>query len=295
MYAVLMKRLSIIAVAALGLLLWACGGKGGEAPERMSLMEASKQELATALEERDQLLALVRDISTGMNQIKHLESSVELKSSGCNDTPLQSAQLLSQIADVQRLLKERRERLAELEAKFQESALFSDDLQSTIELLRNQIEGQSSEIEALRKQLLSAHAHIESLNSEVDSLSTTVAAVSQELDSAQAESLRLENELNACFYVVAGKSQLKREKIIETGFLRKARLMKGDFNSKFFTVADKRRLQTLELGSGKFKVLTNHPDGSYEIASAAGGVKTLVIISPERFWSLTNYLVVQAD
>lgn len=69
-------------------LLVACGGKPQQ-PEPPSLMEASRQELATALGERDELLSMVKEISSTMNRIKHLENVVSLAPAQSGETPRQ--------------------------------------------------------------------------------------------------------------------------------------------------------------------------------------------------------------
>lgn len=287
-----MKHLVII-TAMLAILLSACGNKE-QAKEQLSLMEASKQELATALEERDQLLGLVKEITTSMDQIKHLENIMTITGIQSVENPAQRAQLLSDMAVVKETLQNRREKLAELEARLQKSSLYTEELKSTVEALRNQIDTQTEDIESLRAQLSQANEQISSLNNEVDSLNSTVTIVSKNLDEAQAASTRLENELNTCYYVVAQKSQLKEHNIIETGFLRKSKLLKGDFDKGFFVIGDKRNLSTIDLRSNKVRIYTNHPEDSYEIHEVNKN-KTLTITNPEKFWSLTNYLVVQID
>lgn len=275
------------------MLISSCSNKE-QANGQQSLMEASKQELAAALEERDQLLAIVKEITVSMDQIKHLERIMAVAGSQSLEKPDQRAQLLSDMAAVKEALKQRRNRLVELENRLQESSLYTDDLKSTIEALRNQIDGQSLEIEGFREQLLKANEHINTLNKEVDSLNTTVENVNNSLDEAQATSARLENELNTCYYVVATKSQLKEHHIIETGFLRKSKLLKGDFDNGFFTTGDKRKMDTLDLRSNKVKIFTNHPEDSYIIEEVDKN-KILTITNHEKFWSLSNYLVVQIE
>ena len=56
-----MKTRQIIIPAALAIALFSCNS--GNEKEQQSLPEISKQELATALNERDQLLALVKEVS----------------------------------------------------------------------------------------------------------------------------------------------------------------------------------------------------------------------------------------
>lgn len=59
-------------------------------------------------------------------------------------------------------------------------------------------------------------------------------------------------------------------------------------------IGDKRNLRTINLVSKKAKIHTNHPADSYEF-SDSGGRKMLLIVDPDKFWSLTNYLVIQTD
>ena len=94
--------------------------------------------------------------------------------------------------------------------------------------------------------------------------------------------------------MAASSKELKEHKILETGFLRKSKLLKGNFDQSFFTTADKRTLTVLNLHSKKAKVLTNPPSGSYEIIDN-NGQKALRILNPDSFWALSNYLVIEID
>lgn len=288
-----MNALNATIATALLSMLFACTDKPQE-QEQNSLMEASKQELTTALEERDQLLALVRDISLGMRQIKQLENIMTIAATHPNENADQRTQILSDIARIRQVVQKRREQLLALDAKLQKSALYNDELKETIQVLREQIDGQASEIESLRRQLYDATEQIDDLNDQMDSLTTTVLTVAGERDAALESSLQFENELNTCYYIAADKNQLKQHNIIESGFLRKTKLMKGDFDKNVFVAGDKRTLRQITLDTQKIKILTNHPETSYEIINS-DGKKVLKITNPQQFWSLTNYLVIQED
>ncbi len=287
-----MKHL-IVTIITLSALFSACTGKQ-DPTEQISLMEASRQELATALEERDQLLCLVKEISVSMDQIRHLENIMTVSGTHAKENPSQRTRILSDISSLKRTLKQRREQLAQLETRLEESSLYTDELKSTVKILYNQIDTQTREIENLRGQLTMANARIDSLNNAVDLLNTTVATINDNLDMANAASIRLEDELNTCYYIVTSKSELKKHQILETGFLRKSKLLKGDFDKGFFVIGDKRNMHTIELNSDKARVHTNHPEDSYAIRKE-NNKKILVILDPEKFWSLTNYLVIQTD
>lgn len=70
--------------------------------------------------------------------------------------------------------------------------------------------------------------------------------------------------------------------------------MKGDFDKGYFVISDKRVLDTLALGTPKARILTTHPEASYELIQEKGSA-VIRIKDPDRFWSLTNYLVIQKD
>ena len=66
--------------------------------EQQSLAEVTKQELATALNERDQLLSLVKEVSAGLNEIKQLENIMTIAANKQYETPGQKNRILADIA-----------------------------------------------------------------------------------------------------------------------------------------------------------------------------------------------------
>ncbi|MDO4932862.1 MAG: hypothetical protein Q4E63_09525 [Prevotellaceae bacterium] len=287
-----MKTRSIILSAVISSVLFSC--TGNKEKEQQSLAEVSKQELATALNERDQLLSLVKEISTGLEQIKQLENIMTVSAGHPERNANQKTQILADISSLKERTQQRKKKLESLENKLQHSTINNKELRETIEALQVQIDSQIEEIESLKQQLTAANEHIGALNNKVDSLNTTVTTVTGERNAAREASIKLENDLNTCYYVIETKQGLKSHNIIETGFLRKTKLMKSDFDKGCFVISDKRTLDALPLNASKVKVLTNHPEKSYELVDK-NGQKTIKITNPEQFWSLTNYLVVQKN
>ncbi len=274
--------------------LTACdSGKSKKAEEEV-LAQATREELATAVADRDQLLSLVNEINQGMDQIKQLENILTVSNNIPGETTTQREQIQSDIAAIQKALQDRREKLAELENKLANSNQNNNTLRKTITSLRAQIDSQTAEIASLRDNLGQAKERIGQLDAVVDSLNTTVSSVTDERNIAQEESVNLANELNTCYYAIGSKAELKDRHIIETGFLRKTKLLKGDFDQTFFTTADKRTLSRIALHSKKAEIMTNQPEGSYVIDDD-NGQKILVITNPDAFWSLSNYLVIKID
>lgn len=241
-------------------------------------------------------MELMADIADGMTQIKEMQDIVSVQNLS-GETPDRKKQLRDDIVLIQQSIDKRKQRLAELEKRLKQSTNYNANMQKTIANLKQQLDDQQKTINSLTDQLAAAHIQIQNLNQSVDSLNTVNKTVTKEKEAAVQESKQLTNEvnnLNHCYYVIGSKKELKDHKIIETGFLRKTKILEGDFEMAYFTKADRRTLSEIPLHSKKAQVMTNHPKDSYEIVDH-GNVKTLHILNADKFWEKSNFLVVKVD
>ncbi len=287
-----MKKILVAPVAAL-LVATACTSR-----EKLEQAEHQSAELNTELQAtlatQDSLFALINDISEGMAQIKDIEQIVAAP--GLNGETRSSREALrNDMTAIRQALQQRRERLAQLEEKLKQSGSKNATLLKTIDNLKEQIASQESEIASLNTKLAAAGQEIAALGAQVDSLTTTVTEVTDQREAARQEATQLNDELNTCYFAIGTKSELQKNQIIKTGFLRKTKIMEGDFEKDYFTKADKRTLVSIPLHSSKAEVMTNQPKDSYEIVEGENGQKTLKILNPTRFWELSNFLVVKVD
>lgn len=70
-------------------------------------------------------------------------------------------------------------------------------------------------------------------------------------------------------------------------------MQSDDFNKDYFTQIDIRTDKEIKLYSKSAKLLTNHPEGSYSLVKDAKGQYILKITNPNKFWSVSRYLVIQ--
>ena len=267
-----------------------------EAMRQDSINAALQDSINTANAEKDSLMQLMGDIADGMQQIKELEDIVSVKNLN-GETPDRKKQLRDDIVLIQQSINKHKARLAELEKRLKQSTNYNSQMQKSIENLKMQLEDQQKTINGLTEQLAAAHIQIKNLNQSVDSLNTVNKAVVKEKEAAQEESKQLTSEvnnLNTCYYVIGSKKELKAHKIMESGFLRKTKILQGDFEMSYFTKADRRTLSEIPLHSDKAQLMTNHPSDSYEILEQ-GNMKTLHILNPARFWEKSNFLVVKVN
>lgn len=115
-----MKKLASIAVASL-CILSACHNKSENAESQVQ-GPTTADSLRVALADQDSLLSLMNEVADGMAQIKQMENIL----SSSNDLTAESSDRRQQIRNdmqvIQQTLQMRRDRLAELEKKIQNSS-----------------------------------------------------------------------------------------------------------------------------------------------------------------------------
>ncbi|MBD5313630.1 MAG: hypothetical protein K2G41_00730 [Duncaniella sp.] len=292
-----MKKNAIFAVIAAAILTACNGGKLRDAEAQN---EQLKGDLRETLATQDSLLVLVNDISDGMAQIKDLEKIISLPGN-LGESTSRKEQIKNDMIAIQQALQERRQRLEELEKKLAQTGGESTTLKRTIANLKGQIAEQQTEIATLTNQLASANIRIEELTSEVSSLNTAKDSLATDLNEERAQKEAAElaateatNELNTVYFAIGTGKELKSKKILESGFLRKTKVMKGDFDMNYFTAADRRTLTQIPTHSKKANIKTSQPKDSYEIVEQ-DGQKVIRITNPEKFWQLSNFLVIEVD
>ncbi|MDE5726569.1 MAG: hypothetical protein K2H94_00400 [Duncaniella sp.] len=293
-----MKKIATVALMAVTLLTGCNADKLRESEAQNAQL---KGDLRETLATQDSLLVLMNDISDGMAQIKDLEKIVSTPGSLSGESTSRKEQIRNDMIAIQQALQERRERLAELEKRLAASGSDNATLKRTISNLKAQIADQTTEIATLTNQLASANIKIEELTTTVtnltertDSLATDLTEEAQARAAAEAQALQAENELNTVYYAIGSGKELKEKDIISKGFLRKTKIMKGDFDLDYFTAADKRNLTEITTHAKKAQVMTSQPKDSYVIEDV-NGQKVIRITNPAKFWQLSNYLVIKVD
>lgn len=290
-----MKKLLYSAIALIAMGLAACNSDKDKNVNDEYQGPTTADSLRIALANQDSLLSLINDVAEGMNQIKQMENILNSPSDLTSESRDKRTEIRDDMMAIQKTLQERRQRLAELEKKLNASNQNNATLRKSIETLRAQIADQEGTIETLRIELANANIKVKRLTSDVDSLNAAVATGNEARDKAQQEAAQLTSELNACYYAIGTKKELKEHKLIDTGFLRRTKINTSDFEQSYFTRADKRTLTVIDLHAKKAKVLTNQPKDSYEITQAANGSKMLQITNPTQFWTSSNFLIIQID
>lgn len=281
-------------LAAAAVLFTACTGKQDEKlnEDSLKIVELS-EDYQEATSFNDSLMLLMGDIYSGLDSINTQEGL--LYNLGNGENPNRRAEIRQNLANIRARLNANKSLLNEMEAKLKNSNNNNAVLTKTITQLKAHIAQQDQKIAQLENDLSNAKGQITELNSQVATAQELVKTETAAKEQAQQETVAAENKLNKVYYAIGTNKELKKQGILQKKFLGATKVLQGDYNTGYFTAADKRSLTTIPTNSKKVKIWSNMPASSYTIVENADKTKTIKITNPSEFWSLTPYLIVQVD
>lgn len=202
------------------------------------------------------------------------------------------------IQDIYTLMLANKERIADLEQKIKKSGSKNKNLTSLVSRLNRQLKEKSIEIIELNEQLSKQNFEISSLNFTVEGMEQVIDSIRNLNKDTKAVLDSTTLQLNAAYYAFGTKKELKEHKVISNDgipLFGKQKVLSTKFNEDYFTKIDIREVEMIPLFRPKVKVLTNHPENSYEIVSSEEDVKSIKILDKEAFWSISKFLVVQVN
>ena len=285
-----MKKLLLLSMCVA--LLSSCGNSG-----RNDALKAQNDSLNIVLAERDAelegIMEAFNEVQEGFRLINEAENRVDLQGDYMEGTSA-AQKIRDDIRFITEKLQSNRDRIAELEAQLNNGKYASSQLKKTVANLKKELEAKSLQIETLQEELASKNIRIAELDDAVAGLSQDVEKLKADNAAKEAVVASQDKALNAAWFVFGTSSELKEQKILSKKFLQKAKVLEGDdFNKDYFTQIDIRRDKEIKLYSKDAKLLTVHPDGTYELVKDEKGQLTLKITSPNKFWSVSRYLVIE--
>ena len=287
-----MKK-SLLFLGAAALLLSSCAGNQKKLEEdslRIAELTSQYEEASTF---NDSLMLLMGDIYTGLDSINSQEGL--LYNMGVGDQGDRRAEIRHNLSVIKERLEANKKLLAEMEAKVNAAGNNNSVQAKTIAQLRQHIEQQDAKIAQLEAELSSARSTIDTLNVRVAQGEEQVRVETAAKEEAQAAAVAAENEANTVYYAIGTNKELKQKGLLEKKFLGATKVLKGDFDASYFVTADKRTLKSIPCNAKKVKIWTNMPESSYRIVGEKDGPKTVEIVNPERFWSLSSHLIIQVN
>ncbi|SHE77625.1 Golgin subfamily A member 5 [Bacteroides faecichinchillae] len=282
-----MKKLAILFVCAA--MLASCDGLKGGSKDLKAENDSLLMELTQRNAELDDMMGTFNEIQEGFRKINAAESRVDLQRGTVTENAISAKQqIASDIEFITKQMDENRTQIEKLQAQLKSSKSNSAQLKKAVEALTAELNAKQQRIEELQTELASKNIRIQELDAAVSELAATKETLTAENEAKAKTVAEQEKSLNAAWFVFGTKSELKAQKILESGDVLKS----ADFNKDYFTQIDIRTTKEIKLYSKRAELLTAHPAGSYELVKDDKGQLTLKITNPTDFWSVSKYLVI---
>lgn len=268
-------------------------------PKKSKEYIAAQQEieaLRTASLERESemnsLFDTLNEIEENLSTVTSKFQTVEkLKKDDLENSVNAKSKIKNQISEINQILEDNKARLASLSSRLSKSDAKLKQVNAFVEKLEVRIKEQDEQINSLLAELEQKKVIIEGLNRNVQSLEHA----NSEKDMMIAQKTV---EGNTAYYILGAYKDLKENNILnkEGGFIGigARKVMSKDIDLGKFTRVDISKVTNIQIGSKKAKVISQHPDGSYElITTEDGNVESLKINNINEFWKLTRYLIVE--
>lgn len=283
-----MKKLAVLIVCVA--MLASCDGFKGGSKDLKAENDSLLIELTQRNAELDEMMGTFNEIQEGFRQINDAESRVDLQRGTITENSSSAKQqIASDIEFITKQMEENKAQIAKLQAMLKSSKNNSAQLKKAVESLTQELVAKQQRIEELQAELASKNIRIQELDAAVSGLAADKESLAAENEAKAKTVAEQDKAINAAWFVFGTKSELKSQKILQSGDV----LKNADFNKDYFTQIDIRTTKEIKLYSKRAELLTTHPAGSYELVKDDKGQLTLKITNPKEFWSVSRYLVIQ--
>ena len=289
-------KMTLVSLLFAGLVVTSCDV---ERSEKYQALLAERDSLYT------EAVAAKGGFDNALNTINEIEAALEAVRAQENIILMDNQEgntnkAVSEINAIQQTLQENRQKIENLEKQLAEQGASSKALNQTVSRLKKQLEEKDTYINSLKDELQQSKEQIASLNEQVSDLNENINELNSNLDvmtvQNAAQQATIENQdamLNTVWICIAPQKTLVEKGILDKGGLfSSSAISKQGFDKSQFEQANKRDIELIPLNTKKPKIMTSHPEGSYQLNEGEGGAQTLQILDKEAFWSMSNYLVV---
>lgn len=274
------------------MLMTACGYEA-----RIDALEAERDSLSMAgelqTEELNTLSAYVADIAMSIDSIA-IQEQVLLSNRDRDGYFLSRRQIRENLTYFSELIERQRERISMLEDSLAIRGESVANLKSIVSFLSQQLKEKELEINKMRGVVTEQKRTIKKLETEAVAMQQKIDTLNQKVEFQQEALVVQDQTLNEGFVRVGTKKELVQAGLLKGKFLSKKGLNENLDSSQFMAV-DIREFLEMDIVARKVTILTPMPANSYRITQHANGTATLNILNPTRFWSLSNYLIIQTN
>ena len=286
-----MIRKSFIFISA-SLLLASCAGNNKEMTALMAERDSLKVEDQLKQERLVALNTAMETISVTMDSIDIQENRIFYEEGEVVD----KAEALGKLDRYENFIKTQQDKIRDLEKQLRRSKSKSKELSSMITRLKKQLAEKDEQISVLRKEVSEKDASLKEAYLIIEEHKTTIAQQTQtisdldELSKHQKNVMQGQDEALHTAYVVMGS----KKDLTAKGLLKRGKVISEKVaDNSLFEKIDIRESTRFTIPAKRVKVLTDMPEGAYNLYEEGKDTYILEIVDTKVFWSITRYLIIQ--
>ncbi len=235
-------------------------------------LESSQKDAAL-----NEAISFFNEVQSNLAKINVKEEEIRVRSDNPEISQEDQEWILQEIQNINFLRKQNAQNLKNLKKKLTEKDLKITELENMTDRLVMQIRAKDEQIASLQRTLADLDMEYSELFDEYQG------QVEMTLDVLK--------ELNTVYYAYGTLEELTANNVLvrEGGFIgigRKTNIAEN-LNEKYFQKMDKNKVKEIRIVGNKPDLVTDHPISSYKWDG-----NKLIILDADKFWKISNYLVV---
>ncbi len=228
----------------------------------------------------NEAISFFNEVQANLAKINIKEDEIRVRSSNPEITSEDQQWILQEIQNINFLREQNAKKVRNLQGKIKDQTLKISELENMVDRLVLQIQSRDEEIASLKRTLAD--------------LDMEYAELFDEYQEQVELALDVMKEMNTVHYSYGTLDELVENGVLvrEGGFIGIGRktTIADDMNQDYFQHLDKTKTKQINIIGEDPEIITDHPVSSYEWKG-----NKLIITDAEKFWRISNYLVVTVE
>jgi SMC interacting uncharacterized protein involved in chromosome segregation len=288
--------ISLVILIAAGVIFYSIYKR--EQSRQTAMLEDQKVSFTEMLNQRDSTINdwvnTFDQIEKNLQEIKAKQKIIAMSANDREFTKDRKKQIMEDIQYINTLLEQNKKKIASLNSQLKKSGVTIKGLQDKIAELEAAMKQSEIEISDLKTSLAEKNFQIDQLNTKVNDMQVAIYQKEQTISSQT-------DEMNKAYVASGTYKDLKERGLVSKeggflGLLGKNKTLKENFPDSLFSQIDIRVTKTIPVNSKNVKLITEHPQGSYElIHEDKDKIAYIEITDPNMFWKISRYAVVEVS
>ena len=245
----------------------------------------------------DVLITAFDEVEMNLKAISDKRKQLEL--ADAEHSPNQKSRIIEGMKNLDLMLEANNQKIRKLEKSLNKSGIELKSFKHKIARLNEDINLQNEQIATLKTELNSRDFTISELNKQMVMLNDEIEIANHAIEERDLEIAEQGDEMNKAYIAMGSYKELKERDLVkrEGGFLNigGSKTINSELDDEYFIKVDIRETKEIPLQSNKVKMISEHPDSSYQFVEADGQIASLVINDPDEFWKISKYALIEVQ